>query len=109
MRYAEVTNILANIGLPLAYREFKDQTQKVLPYIVYFYDGSDDMYADNINYQEIPGLRIELYTKDKDYATERMVEAALKAAEIAYSKDEVFIEDQKMYEIIYESEVVING
>ncbi len=109
MRYAKVTNILANIGLPLAYREFKDQTQKVLPYIVYFYDGNDDMYADNINYQEIPVLRIELYTKDKDIATERMVERALMNAEIAYSKDEVFIEDQKMYEIIYESEVVING
>ena len=109
MRYAKVTNILANIGLPLAYREFKDQTQKVLPYIVYYYDGNDDMYADNINYQEITVLRIELYTKDKDFATERMVETALRNAGIAYSKDEVFIEDQKMYEIIYESEVVING
>lgn len=109
MQYAKLTNILANIGLPLAYREFKDQTQKVLPYIVYYYDGSDDVYADNINYQEITVLRIELYTKDKDFATERMVEAALMNAGIAYSKDEVFIEDQKMYEIIYESEVVING
>lgn len=109
MRYKEVAKIIKSIGIPFAYRTFDNQTQKAPPFIVYFYDGYDDLYADNINYQTIAGLRIELYTTNKDFALEATVESALKSNGIAYAKDEIFIEDQNVYEIVYESEVVING
>lgn len=109
MQYTEVANIMASVGIPYTYRFFPKSTDKVLPYLVYYYDGNDDLFADNINYQTIVGLRIELYTRDKDFALEATLEGILKANEIAYSKDEVYIEDEKLYEIVYESEVVING
>ena len=109
MQYKEVADIIKSIGIPFAYRKFTDQTEKVPPFIVYFYDGNDDMFADNVNYQTIAGLRIELYTTNKDFALEAAVESVLKNNEIAYSKDEIFIEDQNVNEIVYESEVVING
>lgn len=109
MQYAQVANVISGIGYPYAYRAFPDNTKKSPPYIVYFYDGNDDFYADNINYQEIVGLRIELYTRNKDFTAEAAVETALRNADISWVKDEVYVEEEKMYLIVYESEVIING
>lgn len=109
MQYTEVANIMASVGIPYAYRSFPESTAKAPPFLVFYYDGNDDLFADNINYQTIVGLRIELYTRDKDFALEATLESVLRANEIAYSKDEVYIDDEKLYEIVYESEVVING
>lgn len=109
MQYAEVANIIASIGVPYAYRAFPQNTAQAPPYIVYYYDGSDDMYADNINYQEIAGLRIEVYTRNKDFSLERNVENALRSHDISWSKEESFIDSENLYMIIYESEVLING
>lgn len=109
MLYKEVADMIATVGLPYAYRAFPESTAKAPPFIVFFYDGNDDLFADNINYQTIVSLRIELYTRDKDFATEAAVESVLRSNEIAFSKEEVYIDDEKLYEIVYESEVVING
>lgn len=109
MQYAEVANIIASIGVPYAYRTFPQSTAQAPPYIVYYYDGYDDMYADNINYQEIAGLRIEVYTRNKDFSLERNVENVLRNNDISWSKEESFIDSENLYMIIYESEVLING
>lgn len=109
MRYAEVANVIAGIGLPYAYRSFPQSTNKQPPYIVYYYTGTDDLYADNSNYQEIAAIRIELYTRNKDFASERAVENQLRANDFTWTKEETFIEDEKMYLIVYESEVIIHG
>lgn len=109
MLYTEVADMVESFGLPWAYRTFSQATKKAPPYVVYYYTGNDDMFADNINYQEIVGLRIELYTVNKEFGIERTLETILKQNEIAYSKDESYIDDQNMYMIVYESEVVING
>lgn len=109
MRYQEVTNIIESIGIPFAYRAFPESTAKEPPFVVYYYEGNDDLYADNINYQTIVALRIELYTRNKDFVLEAEVESVLRDNKIAFGKDEIYIESERMYEIIYESEVVING
>lgn len=109
MQYAEVYNILKSVGIPCAYRFFPDGTGKEPPFMVFYYDGNDDLFADNTNYQTIVSLRIELYTRNKDFSLERNLETVLKNNGITYSKEEGYIETEKVYEIIYESEVVING
>lgn len=109
MQYEEVANMVAAFGYPYAYRSFPQSTSKVPPYVVYYYDGYDDMYADNSNYQVIAGLRIELYTRNKDFIAEAAVESTLRSYGIAWRKDEVYVEDEQMYLIIYESEVIISG
>ena len=109
MQYAEVANVIAGIGLPYAYRTFPQSTSKIPPYIVYYYTGTDDLYADNSNYQEIAAVRIELYTRNKDFASERLVETQLRDNGFSWSKEEVYVDEEKMYLIVYESEVIING
>lgn len=78
-----------------------------LPYICYYSTGSDNFAADNIVYHSRRPVRIELYTKTKDLATEAAVEQALTAAGIYWDRDESYIDDEQVYLTIYEVE--ING
>ena len=56
---------------------------------------------------KISEVHIELYTDEKNPETEALVEAVLDAHEIFYDKTEVWIESEKLYEVLYsfESEV----
>lgn len=109
MTYKEVAAMVKSIGLPFAYYSFPEGTEMTPPFVVYFYSFSDDLMADDINYQEIPTLNIELYTAEKDFDLEATVEAVLKNNGLTYYKEEQFIKSEKMFQIAYEMEVIING
>ena len=50
-------------------------------------------------------LDIELYTDIKNPELEKQVESVLKKRKIYYTKSEVWIESEKLYEVLYETEV----
>ena len=50
-------------------------------------------------------LDIELYTDIKDPDAEALVENVLDAAGIFYDKTESYIEEENLYEVLYEMEV----
>lgn len=108
MTYKEVAKMVKSMGLPFAYRQFTEDTAQAPPFICYFYSISDDMMADDSNYVGIPQLNIELYTAEKDFEQEAVVEEILKENGFTYYKEEAFIDSEKMYQIAYEMEVVIN-
>lgn len=109
MTYEEIAEVIDDFGLSFAYYSFPESEAPSLPYVVYYYPGIDDVFADNSNYCRIERLIIELYTENKDFATEATVESTLKSNGISYDKTETWIESEAMYQITYESEVVING
>lgn len=109
MTYKEIATMVSSIGLPYAYRQFPDGTEQAPPFICFFMSNTDDQYADNVNYQKIETLNVELYTKDKDFAKESAVETVLNQNGLTFYKEENYIESEKMYQIAYESEVIING
>lgn len=78
-----------------------------LPYICYYSTGSDNFGADNIVYHPRRPVRIELYAKTKDIATEAAVEEVLTTGGIFWERDESYIDDEQVYLTIYEVE--ING
>ena len=47
-------------------------------------------------------MRIEVYTDYKDPDMEATIEEVLTAHELYYEKSEVWIETEKMYEVLYE-------
>ena len=53
-------------------------------------------------------IRDRLYTECKDPKAERQVEAVLKEYGFFYEKNETYIESEKMYEVLYETEVLID-
>lgn len=94
--------------LPVAYYAFPAPGQAP-PYLVYYSPGRSDFFADNLNYQGILDLNVELYTKTKSYTLESRIEAAMAAAGLAYSKTESFVASDGVFMITYATEVLING
>lgn len=109
MSYAQIAQMLNAVGIPTAYDHFTDKTAQKPPFLVFFYDNVDDVYADNANFQRIVKLNVELYTDNKDFALESTLEGVLTANALTYTKEESYIDSERMYQIAYESEVLING
>jgi hypothetical protein len=100
--------MISGIGLPYAYDHFgKEDHPDGPPFICFLYTGSDNFFADGKVYQKITGLRVELYTDEKDFALERSVEAALDAAGLCWNSSETWIESEHMYEVVYSTEIDI--
>lgn len=108
MTYEQIATMIGQIGLPFTYYHFSEKEAPAPPFIVFWYPGINDDVADNVNYGKIVQLTIELYTDNKDFTQEAAVENALTAAGLAYEKSETFIDSERLYEVLYESEVPLN-
>ncbi len=100
MTLSELYTELATLGLPLAYHQHTGAPQ--LPFLVYRFDGSDDLMADNHNYAEISDITIELYSNKKDLASEKLVQDKLKELRLPYVKHEVWIDTEELFMTLYE-------
>ena len=109
MTYQEIFEMLEDTKLPVVYHAWKTGDVPALPYIVFTFPSNDDLMADNINYQTIVSLNVELYTDNKDFATEALVEAVLNDNGIAFYKTSSFLEGEDMYETLYTTEVLITN
>lgn len=107
MTYKEIATMVESIGLPYAYYQFPDGTDQVCPFICFFLDSSNDFAADNINYQKIRRLNIELYTDNKDFTLEQTVETVLNSNGLVYYREETYLDSERMYMVSYETEIVI--
>ena len=109
MNYSDVKTIIGNTNLPNAYYQFREGEVPDLPYLVWYFPNSRPETADNKIHAQISALNIELYTLNKDFAVEAAVETVLADAGLVWRKSEAFLDDEDMYEILYEMEVLING
>ena len=110
MTTQEVATMIAGIGLPYAYDHFTDEDKPSgPPFICFFYPNSADMMADNVNYQGITALVIELYSDNKDFTNEAAIETALTASELPWVKSEAWIETEQMFQVTYETEVLLTA
>lgn len=107
MTFKQVAKMIKDIGLPFSYYQFNNDTAVAPPFICYFYTGDNDLLADNSNYQKIENLVVELYTDEKDFANEALIETALNDAGLVYSREESYLDSEKMYMVIYSCGVVI--
>lgn len=107
MTYAAIAEMIEAVGLPWAYYQFKDDTKQAPPFVVYYYPDSDDFFADDKNYQKIRALIVELYTDEKDFALEAAVENALMDAGLSYTRDEAYIDTERMHMVTYTCPVCI--
>jgi len=101
---AELYQALKSLGMPVAYGSFTSPVSP--PFITYQFAYSNDFMADNINYFEISNFQVELYTSKKDLSAEQKVQDKLKELGLPYSKIEAFLEDEKLYQVIYEVQLV---
>ena len=67
----------------------------------------DDLYADNINFQRVAELRIELYTDFKDFDREATIESTLAANGWAYDKTDTYLDGEMLYVVAYTGDIII--
>ena len=86
----EIIQMLEEIHLPFAYDHFAEGEA-----------------ADGRVYFKASKVNIELYTDYKDLSAEQKVEAVLDGHGIFYEKSEVWIESEKLYEVLYQFEMEV--
>ena len=101
----KLLELIAEIGIPSAYDHFAEGESPDPPFITYLLPGSDNFPADGKVYFRITEVHIELYTDEKNPEVERQVEAVLDEHGIFYDKTEVWIESEKLYEVLYSFEM----
>jgi hypothetical protein len=100
----ELLRILKEMGIPFAYDHFAEGESPEPPFICYLLPESDNFSADGKVYKKINEVHIELYTDVKDPALENSVETVMDSHDIFYNKTEVWIESEKLYEVLYSFE-----
>ena len=94
-------------GIPFAYEHFAEGESPDPPFLCYLLPGSDNFAADGRVYYKMSEVRIELYTDFKDVSLEEKVTAVLDNHGIFYEQSEVWIEEEKLYEIAFEFEMPV--
>lgn len=107
MTFKQIATMIRSIGYPFAYYQFPEGTAQAPPFICYFFDGDNDLKADNSNYQKIEHLNIELYTDEKDFEAEAQIEDVLRAAGLVWSRAEEYIDSERLYLVVYELDIII--
>ena len=103
----QIKDILKQAEVPCAYYKFAEDTKQEPPFICYFFDGSEDLYADDINYLTIERLYIELYTDRKDFALEDKLQRILADNGMPWSKDEDNIDSEHMHVTVYTTTITL--
>ena len=103
MSYEEFKNLLNSTDIPFAYHVWRKPPK--LPWGVYRFANTSEMYADGILFFAVRQYQIELYTDKKQPEVEQKLEDVLTHAGIAFSKSEFYIESEQLYQILYECEV----
>lgn len=108
MQSEDLATILESTGLPTTETQWIASANKPippLPYIVYLSPGTENFSADNKVLLVITNYDIELYSKKKDKVSESKIETALSESEIFWDKVELFIPEEKMYQVTYSIQV----
>lgn len=104
MTLEELLTILTATGLPVSYSNLPigDHAR---PYVVYYQTGVNNFAADGIAYFSAKRVSIVLYSDNRDRTSEGLIEAALSAADIFWTKTEEYLDDEKVFSVNYEIEV----
>ncbi|KAF1174499.1 hypothetical protein B8V24_07535 [Streptococcus agalactiae] len=97
----KLLEIIKDIGLPNAYHHFAEGESPEPPFLIYLMPASDNFSADGRVYFKANEVHIEIYTDYKSPNIEKKVEAVLDEHGVFYNKSEVFIESEKLYEVLY--------
>ena len=103
----DLLKMLEEAGIPFAYDHFAEGESPDPPFICYLLTQSDNFSADGKVYLKVSSVNIELYTDSKDLTVEQKLEAVLDMHGIFYDKTEVWIESEKLYEVLYSFEMEV--
>lgn len=102
---AEIEKMLERMNIPFRYFLFEEKEVVEPPFLVWYLPESNNFFADGIVYEKIARLNLELYTDQKDFELEERLESLLETEDMAWNKTEAFLDEEQLYEVLYEMEV----
>ena len=109
MRHTEIMAMLAESELPVAYDHYAEGESPDPPFLCFLYPHTNHFIADGRVYDKINVVHVELYTDEKNPPLEEKLETVLDRYGIVYSKSEVWIADERLYEVLYSFELEVSS
>ena len=97
MNIMEFKAELEKLDIPIQYRAFAVGHAPELPYLIFYENDSDNIFADNHNYFDVLNVSCELYADNKDIELETKLQKLLYDLEIEYNSTETYIDSENMY------------
>lgn len=98
----KLVSLLDEISIPYAYHHFAQGKSPKPPFICYLFPRSENFSADGRVYLPKNMVSLELYSDKKSVQFERKIEAVLDRWGIFYNKSELYIDSEKLYEVLYQ-------
>lgn len=103
----KLLEIIKSFDLPYAYDHFAEGESPKPPFVLYLLPNSHHFGADGTVYHKVESVRLEVYTDKKSRHLEQQIERVLEEHHIFYQKSEVWIESEKLYEVLYTFEMEV--
>ena len=97
MNLMELKAELEQLEIPIQYQAFQVGHAPSLPYLIFYENDSDNIFADNSNWFDVLNVVCELYTDEKDIELETKLQKLLYDLEIQYNSTETYIDSENMY------------
>ena len=97
MNIMEFKAELEKLEIPIQYQAFASGQAPELPYIIFYENDSDNIFADNQNWFDVLNVVCELYSDEKDIELETKLQKLFYDLEIQYNSTETYIDSENMY------------
>ena len=85
----------------VTYWEWPIGESPALPFVCFFTKEDVEFAADNVTYYVRPRFSVELYSKYRDQSLEALFEEAFRANDLFYTKEAVYLTDERCWETVY--------
>lgn len=109
MNLMEFKGELEKLDMPIQYQSFALGQAPDLPYLIFYEDDSDNLFADNVNYFNNLNLTCELYSDEKDLELETKLQKLFFDNEIEYNSTETFIDSENMFMKAYNVSIIFDA
>lgn len=100
---------LEKLDMPIQYQSFAVGQAPELPYLIFYEDDSDNLFADNVNYFNNLNLTCELYSDEKDLELETKLQKLFYDNEIEYNSTETYIDSENMFLKAYSVSIIFDA
>lgn len=109
MNLMEFKGELEKLDMPIQYQSFSVGQAPDLPYLIFYEDDSDNLFADNANYFNNLNLTCELYSDTKDLELETKLHKLFYDNEIEYNSTETYIDSENMFMKAYSVSIIFDA
>ena len=109
MNIMEFKAELEKLDIPIQYRAYQVGHAPSLPYLIFYENDSDNIFADNSNWFDVLNVVCELYADNKDIELETKLQKLFYDLEIQYNSTETFIDSENMYLKAYDVTITFDS